>query len=213
MPFWIFSFIVVVDRLIEYPKITVELNSYAVKESTPQVANRVTSLLIVLDSNRKPATKTGRPIISTPFTAAEILDCILELGYSARLRSVEIGEFGECASIIITTEEELEWYLYLGFSGPYFEEFEISTYVYTKENPYLEANKWHENNHLSVVTVECNSETGNPEYEDGFFSLHQRMMWHMAGMELADDVRTALAIWEEEFDQFLIQIQSDFGIE
>jgi hypothetical protein len=61
MPFGIFSFIVVVDRLIEYPKIRFELNPYAVKESTPQVANRVTSLLIVLGSKRKPAMKSGDP--------------------------------------------------------------------------------------------------------------------------------------------------------
>jgi len=174
-----------------------------------KVANRVTSLLIVLGSNRKPATKTGRPIISTPFTAAEILESIHELGYTARLCSEEIGEYGECVSITITTEEELDWYLYLGFSGPYFEEFEISTYVYTRENPYLEANRWHANDHLSVVTVDCNAETGNPEYEDGYFTLYQRMMWHMGGLELAEGVRASLAIWEEEFDELLGQIHPD----
>ena len=178
-----------------------------------KVANRVTSLLIVLGSKRKPMTKTGRPIISTPFTAAEILECIHELGYTARLRSEEIGEFGECVSITITSEEELEWYLYLGFSGPYFEEFEISTYVYTKENPYLEANRWHANDHLSVVTVDCNTETGNPEYENGMFTLHQRMMWHMDGLELAEGVRTALAIWDEEYVELLEQIHPDIEAE
>ena len=108
---------------------SVELNPYAVKESKPKVANHATSLLRVLDSKRKPATKTGRPTISAPFTAAEILECIQELGFIARLQSEEIGEFGECLSITITTDEELECYLYLGFSGPYFEEFEISTYA------------------------------------------------------------------------------------
>ena len=213
MPFGMFSFIVVVDRLIEYRKIRVELNPYAVKESTPQVANRVTSLLIVLSSKRKQTTKTGRPIISTPFTAAEILECIHELGYTARLRSEEIGEFGECVSISITSEEELECYLYLGFSGPYFEEFEISTYVYTKENPYLEANRWHANDHLSVVTVDCNTETGNPEYENGMFTLHQRMMWHMDGLELAEGTRTALAIWDEEYVELLGQIHPNVEAE
>ena len=178
-----------------------------------KVANRVTSLLIVLGSKRKPATKTGRPIISTPFTAAEILECIHELGYTARLRAEEIGEFGECVSITITSEEELECYLYLGFSGPYFEEFEISTYVYTKENPYLEANRWHANDHLSVVTVDCNTETGNPEYENGMFTLHQRMMWHMDGLELAEGVRTALVIWDEEYVELLEQIHPDVEVD
>ena len=166
----------------------------------------------MLGSKRKPATKTGRPAINTPFTAVEILECIHELGYTARLRSDEIGEFGEfgeCVSITITTEEELEYYLYLGFTGPYFEEFEISTYVYTKENPYLEANRWHANDHLSVVTVDCNTETGNPEYDNGMFTLHQRMMWHMDGFELAEGVRTALTIWDEEFVELLEQIHPD----
>ena len=187
----------------------VELNPYAVKESTPKVANRVTPLLIVLGSNPNSLSTTRRLAISTPFTAAEILECIQELGYTARLRSEEIGEFGECVSMTIATEEELEWYLYLGFSGPYFEEFEISTYVYTKENPYLEANRWHENDHLSVVTVDCNTETGNPEYENGMFTLHQRMMWHMDGLELLDGVRTALTIWDEEYVELLRQIHPD----
>jgi hypothetical protein len=156
---------------------------------------------------------TGRPTISTPFTAAEILECIHKLGYTSRLRSEEIGEFGECVSITITTEEELDWYLYLGFSGPYFEEFEISTYVYTKENPYLEANRWHANDHLSVVTVDCNTETGNPEYENGMFTLHQRMMWHMEGLKLAEGVKTALAIWDEEYVELLEQIHPDIEAE
>ena len=163
----------------------------------------------MLSSIQNSATETWRFIISTPFTAEEILDCINELGYTARLRSEEIGEFGECVSITITTEEELEYYLYLGFSGPYFEEFEISTYVYTEENPYLEANRWHANDHLSVVTVNCNTETGNPEYDNGMFTLHQRMMWHMDGFELAEGVRTALAIWDEEFVELLEQIHPD----
>jgi hypothetical protein len=177
--------------------------------TTANVANRVTPLLIVLGSNPNSTSTTRRLAISTPFTAAEILECIHELGFTARLRSEEIGEFGECVSITITTEEELEYYLYLGFSGPYFEEFEISTYVYTKENPYLEANRWHANDHLSVVTVDCNTVTGNPEYENGMFTLHQRMMWHMDGLELLDGVRTAFAIWDEEYVELLGQIHPD----
>ena len=177
--------------------------------TTANVANRVTPLLIVLGSNPNSTSTTRRLAISTPFTAAEILECIHELGFTARLRSEEIGEFGECVSITITTEEELEYYLYLGFSGPYFEEFEISTYVYTKENPYLEANRWHANDHLSVVTVDCNTVTGNPEYENGMFTLHQRMMWHMDGLELLDGARTAFAIWDEEYVELLGQIHPD----
>jgi hypothetical protein len=170
-------------------------------------------MLIVLGSYPKSSAATRRPTISTPFTAEEILEYIHELGYTARLRSEEIGEFGECVSITITTDEELDWYLYLGFSGPYFQEFEISTYVYTKENPYLETNRWHANDHLSVVTVDCNTETGNPEYEDGYFTLHQRMMWHMDGLELAEGVKASLAIWEEEFDELLGQIHPDIDVE
>lgn len=155
------------------------------------------------------ATITRRPIISTPFTAAELLECIHELGYQANLVAAEIGEFGECVSISVQIGELPEWCLYLGFTGPYFEEYEFSTYVYTKENPYLEANTWHANDHLSVVTVTCDKETGIPEYENGFFTLHQRMMWSVTAMELAESVRVSLAIWEEEFDELLGQIHPD----
>jgi hypothetical protein len=38
------------------------------------------------------------------------------------------------------------------------------------------------------------------------FTLHQRMMWHMDGFELAEGVSTALAIWDEEYVELLEQI-------
>jgi hypothetical protein len=41
------------------------------------------------------------------------------------------------------------------------------------------------------------------------FALHQRMMWHMDGLELAEGVRTALAIWDEEYVELLEQIHQD----
>jgi hypothetical protein len=41
------------------------------------------------------------------------------------------------------------------------------------------------------------------------FTLHQRMMWHMDGLELHDGVRTALTIWDEEYVELLGQIHPD----
>jgi hypothetical protein len=41
------------------------------------------------------------------------------------------------------------------------------------------------------------------------FTLHQRMMWHMDGLELAEGVKTALAIWDEEYVELLGQIHPD----
>jgi hypothetical protein len=63
-----------------------------------------------------------------------------------------------------------------------------------------------------VVTVDCNTETGNPEYDNGMFTLHQRMLWHMDGLELAEGVMTALAIWDEEYVELLCQINHDIDI-
>ena len=163
----------------------------------------------MLGSNPKSLTTTRRPTISTPFTANELLKCIQELGFQAILRIDEISEYGSCVSITITTEEELEWYLYLGFRGPYFDEYEISTHLLTSENPHLEANNWHKEDHLSVVTVEYDSETGNPEITNGYFTLEQRMMCKLDGMELADFVRISLDTWENEFAEFLMQIEPD----
>jgi hypothetical protein len=178
-----------------------------------KVANRVTSLLTVLGSKQKPATKIGRPTISTPFTANELLECIQELGFQASLRIDEIGEYGDCASITITTEEELEWYLYLGFRGPYFDEYEISTHLLTSENPHLEANNWHKEDHLSVVTVEYDLETGNPEITNGYFTLEQRMMCKLDDFELAEFVELTLRVWEREFAEFLMQIEPDIEVD
>ncbi len=152
---------------------------------------------------------TRRSTISTPFTANELLECIQELGFQANLRIDEISDYGNCVSITITTEEELEWYLYLGFRGPYFDEYEISTHLLTSENPHLEANNWHKEDHLSVVTVEYDSETGNPEITNGYFTLEQRMMCKLDGKELADFVKISLDAWEYEFAEFLMQIEPD----
>jgi len=174
-----------------------------------KVANRVTSLLIVLGSNPKSSATTRRHTISTPFTANELLECIQELGFQASLRIDEIGEYGDCVSITITTEEELEWYLYLGFRGPYFDEYEISTHLLTSENPHLEANNWHKEDHLSVVTVEYDLETGNPEMTNGYFTLEQRMMCKLDDFDLAEFVELTLRVWEREFAEFLMQIEPD----
>jgi hypothetical protein len=35
------------------------------------------------------------------------------------------------------------------------------------------------------------------------------MMWHMDVLELLDGVKVPLAIWEEEFDELLVQIHPD----
>ena len=178
-----------------------------------KVANRVTSLLIVLDSKRKSLTKTGRPTISTPFTSTEILEWIHELGYTARLRSEEIGEFGNAYRSPLRRRKNWSAICTWGSLGPILKNSRFRHTYYTKENPYLEANRWHANDHLSVVKVDCNTETGNPEYENGMFTLHQRMMWHMDGLELAEGVRTALTIWDEEYVELLGQIHPDFEAE
>ena len=188
-------------------------NPYGSWRKQLQVANRVTSLLIVLSSNPKTSATTRRPTIGTPFTANELLECIQELGFRASLRIDEIGEYGDCASITITTEEELEWYLYLGFRGPYFDEYEISTHLLTSENPHLEANNWHKEDRLSVVTVEYDSETGNPELTNGYFTLEQRMMCKLDDIELTEFVELSLRVWEREFAEFLMQIEPDIEVD
>ena len=151
--------------------------------------------------------------IGTPFTANELLECIQELGFQVSLRIDEIGEYGDCASITITTEEELEWYLYLGFRGPYFDEYEISTHLLTSENPHLEANNWHKEDHLSVVTVEYDLETGNPEIINGYFTLEQRMMCKLDDFELTEFVALTLRVWEREFAELLMQIEPDIEVD
>ncbi len=146
------------------------------------------------------------PKISTPFTANEFLECLEELGYDAILKNLDGVRNDECAYITITTDEDLEWYVYLGFTGPYFDEFEISSFLHTSENPHLEANNWHMDDHLSVVTVQYDQETGNPEYNNGFFTLQQRMLCIQGDLPMADFVEQSLFLWEEEFDGFIAQL-------
>ncbi len=143
---------------------------------------------------------------STPFTANEFLECLEKLGFNAVLKNFDSVRKGECSYITITTDEDLEWYVYLGFTGPYFDEFEISTFVFSEENPHLEANNWHMNDRLSVVTVQYDQETGNPEYGNGFFTLQQRMLCVKGDDPLETFVENSLLLWEDEFDEFLAQL-------
>ena len=134
------------------------------------------------------------------------MECIEELGYDAFLKNLDSVHKDECAYITITTDEDLEWYVYLGFTGTYFDEFEISSFLHTSENPHLEAKKWHRDGHHSVVSVQYGQETGNPEYNNGFFTLQQRLLCVPGDLPIPDFVEQSLFLWEEEFDGFIAQL-------
>ena len=147
-----------------------------------------------------------RTKISTPFTENEIFKCIEELGFDAILKDLDNERKEESAYITITTDEDLEWYIYLGFTGTYFEEFEILSHLYTSENPHLEANNWHKHDHLSVVSVKYDEESGNPEYNNGYFTLEQKMRCVRCELPLPTFVEHSLLAWEDEFDELIAQL-------
>lgn len=147
-----------------------------------------------------------RTKISTLFTENEIFKCIEELGFDAILKDLDNERKEESAYITITTDEDLEWYIYLGFTGTYFEEFEILSHLYTSENPHLEANNWHKNDHLSVVTVQYDEESGDPAYNNGYFTLEQKMRCVRGELPLPTFVEQSLLAWEVEFDELIAQL-------
>ena len=147
-----------------------------------------------------------RTKISTPFTENEIFKCIEELGFDAILKDLDNERKEESAYITITTDEDLEWYIYLGFTGTYFEEFEILSHLYTSENPHVEANNWHKHDYLSVVTVQYDEESGNPEYSNGYFTLEQKMRCVRGELPLPTFVEQSLLAWEDEFDDLIAQL-------
>lgn len=60
--------------------------------------------------------------------------------------------------------------------------------------------------HFSTVTVQYDQETGNPKYNNGFFTLQQRMLCVQGDSPLRDFVEQALFLWEEEFDEFIARL-------
>ena len=132
--------------------------------------------------------------------------CIEELGFDATLNDLDNEHNDVSAYITITTDEDLEWYVYIGFTGTYFEEFEIRSHLYTSKNPHLEANNWHKNDHLSVVTVQYDEESGNPEYNNGYFTLEQKMRCVRGELPLPTFVEQSLLAWEDEFDDLIAQL-------
>ena len=145
-------------------------------------------------------------MFETPFTANELIKCLTDLGYESELRYQHLEIVGTCEYITITTAEELEWSIYLGFTGPYFLEFEIFSHLYTSDDPHLEAQKWQMNGHLSHVTVQYDEETGNPRYINGFFTLMQSLKCVRDTLPLASFVENSLLRWEDEFDEFIAQL-------
>ena len=135
-----------------------------------------------------------------------MIECLKDLGYEADLKNLDSERNDVCEYIKITTDEDLEWCVYLGFTGPYYEEFEVLSHLYTSENSHLEANNWHMDDHLSVVTVVYDEESGNPEYSNGFFTLEQRMKCVRDELPLASFVENSLLLWEDEFDDFIAQL-------
>jgi hypothetical protein len=145
-------------------------------------------------------------MFETPFTANELIKCLTDLGYESELRYQHLEIVGTCEYITITTAEDLEWSIYLGFTGPYYLEFEIFAQLYTSENPHLEEQNWHMVDRVTNVTVQYDAETGNPRYSNGFFTLMQSMKCVRDALPLAAFVENSLMLWEDEFDEFIAQL-------
>ena len=64
-----------------------------------------------------------------------------------------------------------------------------------------------------MVTVEYDSETGNPELTNDYFTLEQRMMCKLDDFELTEFVELSLRVWEREFAEFLMQIEPDIEVD
>ena len=147
-----------------------------------------------------------RTDIDSLFTANEILDEILELGYEAILSTESDGDFGDFTSITITTDEENIWLIPLGYEGPYYKDISIEAYLFTEENPHLVADRWNQSDRISVATVLSDPDTKLPIMNEGLFVIKQRIAPVYFSGNPKEMTQQLFTVWEDEYDGFVRQM-------
>ena len=121
-------------------------------------------------------------------TRREITEIIRSLGYQAIPKADE--DFGE---LIFSSNEGIRWNVYLGHSGPFFQEILITLFSWTKIDPVQFANKWNTTNFVTACAP-CNEESAIPE-SDGTFLVTFETRINFDGGISVNHIRSRLSEW------------------
>ena len=127
-------------------------------------------------------------VIVESLTKREITEIIRGLGYQAIPKADE--DFGE---LIFSSNEGIRWNVYLGHTGPFFQEILITLFSWTTTDPVQFVNKWNTNSFVTA-NAPCNAESAIPE-SDGTFLVTFETRINFDGGISVSHIRSRLSEW------------------
>jgi hypothetical protein len=121
-------------------------------------------------------------------TRREITEIIRGLGYQAIPKADE--DFGE---LIFSSNEGIRWNVYLGHSGPFFQEILITLFSWTTHDPVRFVNTWNTNNFVTA-SAPGNENTVVPE-SDGTFLVTFETRINFDGGISVEHIRSRISEW------------------
>jgi hypothetical protein len=136
------------------------------------------------------ATSVGTPMkaIVESLTKREITEIIRGLGYQAIPKADE--DFGE---LIFSSNEGIRWNVYLGHTGPFFQEILITLFSWTTHDPVRFVNTWNTNNFVTA-SAPGNENTVVPE-SDGTFLVTFETRINFDGGISVEHIRRRMSEW------------------
>ena len=121
-------------------------------------------------------------------TKREITEIIRGLGYQAIPKADE--DFGE---LIFSSNEGIRWNLYLGHSGPFYQEILITLFSWTTHDPVRFANTWNTNNFVTA-SAPGNDDTIIPESDGSFLVTFETRINFEGGISV-EHLRSRISEW------------------
>ncbi len=132
--------------------------------------------------------RTSMKAMVESLTRREVTEIIRSLGYQAIPRADE--DFGE---LIFSSNEGIRWNVYLGHSGPFFQEILITLFSWTKHDPVRFANTWN-TNHFVTASAPCSDDSTVPE-ADGTFRVTFETRINFDGGISVEHIRSRISEW------------------
>lgn len=132
--------------------------------------------------------RTLMKAIVESLTRREVMDIIRSLGYQAIPKADE--DFGE---LIFSSNEGIRWNVYLGHSGPFFQEILITLFGWTKHDPVRFVNTWN-TNHFVTAIAPCHDDSTIRE-ADGTFRVTFETRINFDGGISVEHIRSRISEW------------------
>ena len=137
--------------------------------------------------------ETVNESIVETITKNEVTDIIRGLGYQAIPKDDE--EFGE---IIFSSSDGICWNIYLGYSGPFFDEIIITLFGSSKVAPLENINKWNLKS-FALASLEINSKTNQIlKKRDGTYLVTFTTRINLEGGVTINHIKCRLNEWLHE---------------